>query len=910
MKKASAQITLYHIIDIKASYRYYLLQNSTLAKPSKPTSYPPASTWTNTEPSYTSGSTKSLFFVDCTVFSNDTFKYSEVSLSTSYEAAKESYNKAVAADNRVANAETKIKENTTAIALKASKTELNALIEGNLIVNGFGLNKNNYNFSQWTFDGADKCDGYPSFSFTGTPRDMYIPQYMIPIDISKTYEFSMFFKGDSSKKLYIGWDEFDIDGNWISPTYSMGFSDSTTTLAKDLKNGDTVVYLTSASGWTSTTQVHQLGLIFWNYKDSTGYQYPEGVYSRNSWTNLYTFDNVNKTNNTITLKSAWNHGAFPAGTKVSQTNSAGHKYFKYQNSAYPTDWTEVTHTISGKQSLYTYQSNKINQAAKYIRFLMLHNYGGDTTTSTSKIAKVVLRDATVDKNLTDNYYNKTQTDAKIKVESDKISSAVSRISDNETAISTLEQTADGLTVRLNTTDNNLSAVQSTANSVKNDLANNYTKKSLPDTRNDNQPPSWYFTNYPKQIITEFKSCSKIGLSGVGTYCTLQTIVPWTDSSGGYPKQTAKVESTGKEFWRVGTSASAWSSWIDPYALANTARTEAANAAKTATNFLGFSSAGLVVGDMTANTLGKNVLIDSDSVDIRTGETVLASFGANKVILGQNSQNSEIDLCGGAGVIKALTSGASTSYPHYDSIRIESQEIELECKTYDARTTYKDSSGYTYESSHRGLSGASGFGGVSSKTTAPADSSGTIYINNAGMSASTDTALNQTRSWLYASQDKTVGNTTSNVKSNSFNVYADYCSTTKPIKIGSGRTAFTGENKTLWSGAWYMQDGQTSTLSEAVTSQANGIVLVFSLYSDNAAANQEFFTYFIHKSFCDTHNGKGLVVPLHSPWGNSVKYLYISNTTISGHSNNNLTDKTVGGITYNNRRFVMRYVIGV
>ena len=121
MKKASAQITLYHIIDIKASYRYYLLQNSTLAKPSKPTSYPPASTWTNTEPSYTSGSTKSLFFVDCTVFSNDTFKYSEVSLSTSYEAAKESYNKAVAADNRVANAETKIEENTTAIALKQAK---------------------------------------------------------------------------------------------------------------------------------------------------------------------------------------------------------------------------------------------------------------------------------------------------------------------------------------------------------------------------------------------------------------------------------------------------------------------------------------------------------------------------------------------------------------------------------------------------------------------------------------------------------------------------------------------------------------------------------------------------------------------------------------------------------------------
>lgn len=298
-------------------------------------------------------------------------------------------------------------------------------------------------------------------------------------------------------------------------------------------------------------------------------------------------------------------------------------------------------------------------------------------------------------NLANNYYTKTQTDAKIKVESDKITSAVTRIGDAETAISTLQQTATGFEARLDTTDTNIATAQSTANtanttanSVKTDLANNYTKKSLPDTRDDNQSPSWYFTNYPKQIITEFKYCSKIGLTGVGTYCTLQTIVPWTDSSGGYPKQTAKVETTGKEYWRVGTSADAWSSWIDPYGLANTAnstattantnatnaqttantantnatnaqttantaRTEAANAAKTATNYLGFSSSGLVVGDMTASTLGKNVLIDSDSVDIRNGTTTLASFGASTIYLGKNSTTSVINLCNGSATMKVV-----------------------------------------------------------------------------------------------------------------------------------------------------------------------------------------------------------------------------------------------------------------
>lgn len=97
--KASNSITLSSVIDVKAIYRYYLLQSSTLAAPSKPTAYPPPSAWNDTEPTYTSGSTNSLYTVDCTVFSDDTFVYSSVSLSSSYEAAKAAYNKAQNAQN-------------------------------------------------------------------------------------------------------------------------------------------------------------------------------------------------------------------------------------------------------------------------------------------------------------------------------------------------------------------------------------------------------------------------------------------------------------------------------------------------------------------------------------------------------------------------------------------------------------------------------------------------------------------------------------------------------------------------------------------------------------------------------------------------------------------------------------------
>ena len=102
MSKAKAEITIYHIVDISKVTRYYKLQSSTASTPSAPTTNPPSG-WTTTEPTYTSGSTNTLYFVDLTEFTNGTFKYSAVSKSSSYEAAKAAYNKAVSTENFVTN---------------------------------------------------------------------------------------------------------------------------------------------------------------------------------------------------------------------------------------------------------------------------------------------------------------------------------------------------------------------------------------------------------------------------------------------------------------------------------------------------------------------------------------------------------------------------------------------------------------------------------------------------------------------------------------------------------------------------------------------------------------------------------------------------------------------------------------
>lgn len=104
----SNSITLSTVVDINGYYRYYLLQSSTAAVPAKPTVYPPTGGWTDTEPTYTSGSTNSLYIVDCTEFNDGTWEYSDVSLSSSYEAAKVAYNKAVNAQSAASAAQADI----------------------------------------------------------------------------------------------------------------------------------------------------------------------------------------------------------------------------------------------------------------------------------------------------------------------------------------------------------------------------------------------------------------------------------------------------------------------------------------------------------------------------------------------------------------------------------------------------------------------------------------------------------------------------------------------------------------------------------------------------------------------------------------------------------------------------------
>lgn len=136
--KASATVTLSSIRDLQSCTRYYLLQSSTLLPPAKPIAKPPGGSWTTTEPSYTFGSTNSLYFCDLNVFTDGDYAYSDVSLSSSYEAAKQAYNKAQAAqataEQALSNTEVIVGTQTTATGAWTGVASFASLQDGQQIV--------------------------------------------------------------------------------------------------------------------------------------------------------------------------------------------------------------------------------------------------------------------------------------------------------------------------------------------------------------------------------------------------------------------------------------------------------------------------------------------------------------------------------------------------------------------------------------------------------------------------------------------------------------------------------------------------------------------------------------------------------------------------------------------------------
>ena len=112
--------------------------------------------------------------------------------------------------------------------------------------------------------------------------------------------------------------------------------------------------------------------------------------------------------------------------------------------------------------------------------------------------------------------------------------------------------------------------------------------------------------------------------------------------------------------------------------------------------------------------------------------------------------------------------------------------------------------------------------------------------------------------------------------------------------------------------WYMDGAKTVLLEETVSSQQNGLILVWSFYNGGAKNWGWNFTV-IPKIFVpDNPDGGGMSTFMSeaATLGNvGVKYIYIRDDRIIGNDNNIKSGTGPSGIKYYNNRFVLRWVYG-
>jgi len=256
--------------------------------------------------------------------------------------------------------------------------DIKALSRGEqLVTNGSGMIGDNTNFSNWIFDGSKANSSAGSFTRTGGYANIWSDDYF-PVNANEKYKFEFdMVSQNNTGTMYAMLVFFDVDKIPIAASDTMFYSSTLTTLARELKAGDTKVYLTDASNYkTYGTGSHLRMFTFWDYKNSFGYLYPPETYSRNhifsAWEND---DSIDKTNNVITLASAYTGITRPAGTYVSQGCSGGtYKYSAIIGAKVPTEWTHYTGYFDGTDYSGLNKGATFPPGAAYCKVGFLWNY--------------------------------------------------------------------------------------------------------------------------------------------------------------------------------------------------------------------------------------------------------------------------------------------------------------------------------------------------------------------------------------------------------------------------------------------------------------------------------------------------------------------------------------------------------
>ena len=335
--------------------------------------------------------------------------------------------------------------------------------------------------------------------------------------------------------------------------------------------------------------------------------------------------------------------------------------------------------------------------------------------------------------------------------------------------------------------------------------------------------------------------------------------------------------------------------------ADTARKEASNAAKTATNYMKFDNSGLTVGDLTKNTLGRNVNIDSSSVNIRNGSNVLASFSDKLIELGKGSSDASISLLN-----KQLVIGAEDKT--VDSLKFNSATMVGKEGIYISAGDPDIIDDETYTSALGILN--DGKQPLIGMTITKSRAHG--FYNFGPTLASLDTESSSGYANVTIKSDET----TSQVELRTQGAHGtrtlyNYSHALSYFVNGALRCEYTGDTPRLWDGALHMNADQVVTLSAPISQQPHGILLVFAAYDPGSGAITNYMTMpcFVPKQAMDYW--WWIPVFWENTWQMCTKQLYVTNTQIKGHANNvGIYNKANTNINVNGQYFTLRRVYGV
>lgn len=320
-------------------------------------------------------------------------------------------------------------------------------------------------------------------------------------------------------------------------------------------------------------------------------------------------------------------------------------------------------------------------------------------------------------------------------------------------------------------------------------------------------------------------------------------------------------------------------------------TDILNAAKTATNYITMDYNGVMVSDTSQGSYGSNVLIASDGVNIRNGTTTVASFKANEIELGKGNKNSVIKMCDGFGKISVVHEDyGGGSYSEF--FKIYSPTTEICGDDWVRLETGQGLSNITVQNEEI-------------ISTCYGTNNESIFSVYAG---EFDAFIN-----LHVFNSKEINNfeiTSYNTTTSHTIISEQYMQASKGFTCGSATDNF--QNNVLWSGtALWPSDSHTCNFSKPVSQQPHGILLVFRGYDGNAL-NADWHTFFVSKKEISSHQGHGHSFFLsHTPCTNfSTKYIYIYDTYLRGHANNNQSGTGSNGVKYANNKYALQYVVGV